>query len=420
MAAILNNTTKFQYKDIDISDYKDFIDIIELKMLGSKLKNKKVLHINATPEGGGVAAILQRMIPLLNSLGFENHWYVPDITDINFFTVTKKHHNMFQGLDEKLSKNEKKLYWSIQEKVAQDINNWEHYDIIFLHDTQYLGLINFLPKGNKQAYIYRCHIDTTSAVEDIKNFFLPVIEKCDSAVYHIKDFILTDKLNNFIMPPSTDPFEPKNQIELITEMDKINALKRFNLDINRPVLTQVGRFDPAKGFDRVYRIYRRVKETFPDVQLLLTGAGASDDPEFYTFIKGIKDLVTGDKDAVAEEIPYNVKLLNAIQQASTIIYAMSTKEGFGLVASEAAIKKKPIIVSNVGGLPQQVVHGKTGYIANNDDEAVHYTLTLLKNKNIVKSFGTEAKNYILSKFITPIDAKNQINMFIDTLNTVNP
>ena len=411
MAIVFNNTSSYQYKNIDISQYKDFIDVDELKQLALKLQNKKVLHINATPAGGGVAAILQRMIPLLNSLGFVNHWFVPDVSDVNFFSVTKKHHNMFQGLTERLTESEKELYWNVQEKVAKEIKNWENYDIIFLHDTQYLGLINYLPKRQNQKYIYRCHIDTTSAGEDIKNFFLPLIEKCDSAVYHVKDFILTNKVNNFIMPPSTDPLEPKNQIEIITEQDKINAIKRFNLDINRPLLTQVGRFDPAKGFDRVHKIYKLVKETIPEVQLLLTGAGAADDPEFYVFIKGIKELVAGDSDAVAEEIPFDVKLLNAIQQASTVIYAMSTKEGFGLVASEAAIKEKPIVVSNIGGLPQQIIHGKTGFIVNNEEEAARYSILLLKDKKLRDAFGTEARKYILSKFITPIDARDQIKMF---------
>ena len=243
-----------------------------------------------------------------------------------------------------------------------------------------------------------------------------MIEKCDSAVHHIEDFILTDKVNNFIMPPSTDPLEPKNQIELITEADKINAIKKFNLDLNRPILTQVGRFDPAKGFDRVHKTYKLVKETLPDVQLLLTGAGASDDPEFDVFIKGIKKLVVDDADAVVEEIPFDVRLLNAIQQASTIIYALSTKEGFGLVASEAAIKRMPVIVSNVGGLPQQVIPGKTGYIVNNENEAAQYTINLLKDQNLRNTFGVEARQYILSKFITPIDARNQINLFISTLD----
>lgn len=210
--------------------------------------------------------------------------------------------------------------------------------------------------------------------------------------------------------------KPKNQIELISSQDKISAIKRFNLDANRPLLTQVGRFDPAKGFDRVFKIYKLTKKKIPEVQLLLTGAAAADDPEFYVFINGIKKLVAGENDAVAQEIPFDVKLLNAIQQVSTIIYAMSTKEGFGLVASEAAIKKKPIIVSDVGGLPQQVIHGKTGYVANNEAEAARYTINLLNDQKLRETFGIEARKHILSKFITPIDARNQIKMFINTLN----
>ncbi len=416
MTAHLNNTIEYQYKDVDISLYKKFVDINELLQQAANLKGIKVLHINATPKGGGVAAILQRMIPLLNSLGFVNHWYVPEVTDVNFFMVTKKQHNMFQGVQEPLTDQEKQLYWEVQQKVAETLGNWDDYDIIFLHDTQFLGLINYLPKRDAQKYIYRCHIDTTTAAPDIKDFFLPLIEKCDSAVYHITDFILADKVPSFIMPPSTDPFEPKNRLDIITENDKRAAIEQFGLDVNRPLLTQVGRFDPAKGFDRVYLVYKQVKEEIPEVQLLLTGAGASDDPEFYEFIKGIKDLMADDSDAVAEEIPFNVELLNAIQQASTIIYALSTKEGFGLVVSEAAIKEKPVIVSNVGGLPQQVIHGKTGYIINNEKEAAEYTIALLKDPKMRVTFGKAGRNHILANFITPIEARNQIRLFTQTLN----
>jgi len=416
MTAHLNNTIEYQYKDVDISLYKEFVDIDELLQQAANLKGIKVLHINATPKGGGVAAILQRMIPLQNSLGFVNNWYVPEVTDVNFFMVTKKQHNMFQGVQEPLTDQEKQLYWEVQQKVAETLGNWDDYDIIFLHDTQFLGLINYLPKRDAQKYIYRCHIDTTTAAPDIKDFFLPLIEKCDSAVYHTNDFILTDKVPSFIMPPSTDPFEPKNRLDIITENDKRAAIEQFGLDVNRPLLTQVGRFDPAKGFDRVYRVYKQVKEEIPEVQLLLTGAGASDDPEFYEFIKGIKDLMADEPDAVAEEIPFNVELLNAIQQASTIIYALSTKEGFGLVVSEAAIKEKPVIVSNVGGLPQQVIHGKTGYIINNEKEAAEYTIALLNDPKKRETFGKASRNHILANFITPIDARNQIRLFTETLN----
>jgi len=412
---LLNNTFDVQDKNIDLNKYSCFYNIADLKEKAKSLSKFRILHINATKQGGGVAAILRRLVPALNKLSILNHWYVPENIPSNFFEVTKKQHNMLQGVEKSdLSDKEKQLYLKVQEKVAEKIDkNIKNYDVIILHDTQFLGLVDFL--NPSAQYIYRCHVDTSEINPYIKSFFQNFVKKVQLAIYHTPDFVAFD-IPYIIMPPSTDPFEPKNQIDAVTADDIKKAVERFGLSNKRPLLLQVGRFDPAKGFDRVIRIYKEVKKFFPLVQVLCTGAGASDDPEFEKFIKNIKALVENDNEAVVEEIPFNPLLLNAIQQAGTIVFAMSTKEGFGLVASEAAIKEKPLIVSNVGGLKMQVINGKSGFIVNSDEEAIEKTKYLLNHPEIAKKMGKEGRKHILKNFILPNHLENYLTAIAKVLN----
>ncbi|MCD6122784.1 MAG: glycosyltransferase [Spirochaetales bacterium] len=409
---MLNNTTEYQYREIILEKYSRYADISSIKSEAESLKSVRILNINSVSHGGGVAAILSKIVPLKNKLSILTHWYVPESATDDFFVVTKKQHNMFQGQTEAvLSEAEKNLYWKTQKLCAEEIKkDIGTYDIVVVHDTQFLGLINYL-KRYGQKWIYRCHIDTTNPNPDIVKFFKPVIVKYDASVYHLKSYILEGSPNPFIMPPSTDPFEPKNDLSAVTQKFIQDVISSFGLDYKKPILLQVGRFDPAKGYEDVCMVFKEVKKSMPDVQLLLTGAGAKDDPEFKPYLKRVKSLISGYNDAVVQAMPFDVLKLNAVQQAGTIIYALSNREGFGLVVSEASIKAKPVIVRNVGGLPEQVVNGKTGYVVQSVDEAVKRTLELLKNKDKRISMGKTGREYILSKFITPIHVKNYITLF---------
>ncbi len=409
---MLNNTIKYQYSDIDLEQYREYVSIDDIRNEAKALKGARILHINSVSHGGGVASILSRIVPMMGTLGITAHWYVPESASDDFFIVTKKQHNMFQGQTrEKLTGSEKELYLRTQSRCAEELKKEiDTYDIVVVHDSQYLGIINHL-KGSSARWIYRCHIDTTNPNPDVIDFFSPVIARYDASVYHLKSYILKGSPNPFILPPSTDPFEPKNDINLITEDAIREVVKSFGLDFKRPILLQVGRFDPAKGYEDVCEVFKRVKETVPDVQLLLTGAGAKDDPQFAPYLKKVKSLVTGYKDAVVQAMPFDVIKLNAVQQAGTIVYALSNREGFGLVVSEASIKEKPVIVTGVGGLPEQVINGETGFVINSIEEAVSGTIELLKDKDKRLSMGRTGRRYILSKFITPIHVKNYLSLF---------
>ena len=409
---MLNNTSKNQQKNVRLELYNDIFNVDSLIKETRNLKNIKVLHINSVKMGGGVADILSHIVPLFNDIGIQSHWWVPEVFDNDFFTVTKRQHNMLQGIDiGSLSENEQKKYWNIQEKIGKILApQVENYDIIIIHDTQFIGVINYIKK-NKTKMLYRCHIDTSTPNPFIYDFFIPLIKRYDATIYHLQKFKLKNSPNPFFLLPSIDPFDAKNDINMVTDSFIYDTISDLGLDPSRPILLQVGRFDPAKGFERVCNVFKRLKSDFPDIQLLLTGAGAKDDPEFNIYIEKIRNIVRDVSDTVVRELPFNLIKLNAVQQSGTIVYALSKREGFGLVVSEASVKKRPVIVTNVGGLPEQVVNGKTGYVVSDVNQAAEKTSYLLENEDIRKSMGREGRKYILSHFITPVHVKNYLRIF---------
>lgn len=409
---MLNNTEKYQNHNIRLGLYGEYFDIESLKKKAELFQNTRILHINSVKRGGGVAAILSHIVPLFNDIGILNHWWVPQIPESNFFQITKRQHNMLQGIDDGiLSDTEQSIYWETQKHVAGMVKKHiGEYDFVVIHDTQYLGIVKFLEK-RKPKILYRCHIDTSAPNPFIYNFFMPVLRSCDATIYHLPEFVLKGSPDPFFLLPSVDPFDPKNNISAVSRGFIRETIKNLGLDPSRAILLQVGRFDPAKGFEDVCDVFRQLKLEFLDLQLLLTGSGAADDPEFYTYIEVIKNKVRGINDVVVKELPFDVLKLNAVQQAATIVYALSKKEGFGLVVSEASIKKKPVIVTDVGGLPEQVLQGKTGFIVKNVDEAVEKSRFLLSNRQVREAMGERGRKYILSRFITPVHVENYLKIF---------
>jgi len=413
---MLNNTEEFQGIDTKLSRYREVFDIGQLKGGAWLFKDLKVLHINSVKKGGGVAAILSHIIPLFNDIGIESHWWVPEIFDNDFFNITKRQHNMLQGIDKgTLSEEEQQKYWEVQRKVADILSQHiDKYDLVIIHDTQYIGVVKLIEKKGTKI-LYRCHIDTSKPNPFIYDFFIPMIKLCDGAIYHLPKFKLKNSPSSFFLLPSIDPFDQKNDINAVSKDYIQSTLTELSLDPDRPILLQVGRFDPAKGFETVSDVFKSVKEDFPEVQLLLTGAGAKDDPEFKIYINKIKGIFKDIPDTVVKELPFDLLRLNAVQQSGTVVYALSKKEGFGLVVSEASIKKRPVIVTNIGGLPEQVLDGKTGYIINNVEDAVEKTENLLKDEELRISMGEEGRKYILSRFITPVHVENYLKIFKSVL-----
>jgi len=383
-----------------LDDYTDIVgkeEIASIKKLASPLKGEKVVHINATSFGGGVAEILSTLVPLMKDVGIEAEWQVIKGSD-DFFNVTKAIHNGLQGMDVPFTEEMKKIFLEnnrLNEKLFED-----EFDYVVIHDPQPVAIVNYRKKKTGK-WIWRLHIDPTNAQEKMWQFIKPYIEKYDAAIFTLKEYVKDDlKVENIaIIPPAIDPLSPKN-MEL--EQEEIeNIVRKYKLDPNRPIITQVSRFDPWKDPLGVIDMYRIVKREIKDVQLVLIASMANDDPEGWEYYE---------KTARHAGEDYDIHLLsnlngvgnlevNAFQRASDVIIQKSLREGFGLVITEALWKGKPVVAGNVGGIPLQVDNRRTGYLIGDISECAERVIHLLKDSEIANKMGISGKEYVRKNFL---------------------
>ncbi|AHF81302.1 trehalose synthase [Thermococcus paralvinellae] len=396
-----------------INDYfpivgKDTIDRIKRK--AEKFEGSAIANVNSTAYGGGVAEILHSLIPLMRSLGIETRWFVIEGTD-EFFKVTKSFHNALQGNKElKLTEDMKKLYLDINKKNSEDFD-LSVFDYVVVHDPQPAPLIEFYEK--KKPWIWRCHIDLSDPNMEFWGFLRQFVEKYDRYIFHMPEYVQSDLDKNkvVIMPPSIDPLSEKN-IEL-KDSEIVKILEKFDIDPDRPKITQVARFDPWKGVFDAIEVYRKVKGKIPDVQLLLVSAMAHDDPEGWIYFEKVLRKVGEDYDVkiLTNLIGVHAREVNAFQRASDVVLQMSTREGFGLTVSEAMWKGKPVIGRAVGGIKLQVVDGETGFLIKTVDEAVEKTLYLLKHPGVAREMGKKAKERVKENFLITRHLERYLDLF---------
>ncbi len=395
-----------------LNDYIDIIgkeEIESIKKLALPLKGKKVVHVNATSFGGGVAEILSTLVPLMKDVGIEAEWQVIQGSD-DFFNVTKSIHNGLQGMDVLFTKEMKEIFLKnnqLNEKLFEG-----EYDFVVIHDPQPVAIVNYRQE-KKGKWIWRFHIDPTNAQEKVWQLIRPFIEKHDAAIFTLKEYAKDDlKLKNIaIIPPAIDPLSPKNMDLDQEEIE--NIVTKYKVDPNRPIITQVSRFDPWKDPLGVIDMYRIVKEEIKDVQLVLIASMANDDPEGWEYYE---------KTARHAGEDYDIHLLsnlngvgnlevNAFQRASDVIIQKSLREGFGLVITEALWKGKPVVAANVGGIPLQVDNRRTGYLVGNISECAERVIHLLKDSEIANKMGTSGKEYVRKNFLITRLLKDYLNLF---------
>jgi trehalose synthase len=362
-----------------------------LQVLGEKLKGRHFLHVNSTREGGGVAEILQRMMPILGELGIDARWEVIE-GDARFFDITKKLHNALQGNPEKITQKMWQYHYEINRNNAEKLSL--DADAVIVHDPQPAPLIEFKKTGQ---WIWRCHIDFSNPQKNVWDYLNRYLKNYDAAVFSVAKFARAMAIDEFIITPSIDPISEKNRELTDEEMNEI--LNKFQIPTDKPIVLQVSRFDRFKDPIGVIKAYRLVKK-YNDCILILAGSPATDDPEGEIVLKEVREFAANDPDVYILLLPpFSDRDINALQRIASVILQKSIREGFGLTVSESMWKGKPVIGGAVGGIPLQVIHGVTGFLVNSVEGAAFRVRQLLNNPKMAKKMGENAREHVRKNFL---------------------
>jgi len=371
-----------------------------------EVKGVKLLELNATAQGGGVAELLYSYIPFLNNVGVEAEWKILHGNE-EYFECTKCLHNVLQGSDEAFTDEMEQVYSRTLENCAQAEPIDYDPDVVLVHDPQPMGLNRYLKKPD-QVWLWRCHIDIEEeAIEDnpaLWDFLTGMTEGYDAAVFTAAHYVVSRwPLPKFIIPPFIDPLSEKNRELSQAEIDQV--LNKYQIDPEIPIIAQIGRFDPWKGIDRTIATFHRVKEQ-EKCQLILAGGLASDDPEGARILAKIIKETKKDNSIHVLELPLenrleNAREVNALQRAARIIMQPSTREGFGLVITEALWKEKPVISANTGAISLQIRDGDTGFFYTTPRGTAQKVIHLLSHPEDAEAVGKRGKEYVKQHFLLP-------------------
>jgi trehalose synthase len=377
-----------------------------LQKMAQQVKGLKMLTLNATAQGGGVAEMLYSAIPFLNMLGVESEWKVIRGTK-KYFECTKELHNLLQGKTGSLSPECQQNYSdTLQECALQNLIDYEP-DVIDVHDPQPLGLNCYLRRPG-ETWLWRCHIDideeTIEGNPGLWDFLTEWAEYYDAAIFSAAHYIISRwPLPKFIIPPFIDPLSEKNRELSQGEIDRV--LTKYHIDPKVPIIAQIGRFDPWKGIDRTIGAYRQVRKE-RECQLILAGGLVSDDPEGERILSRVYEDTKNDKDIHVLNLSLDDRLenhreVNALQRATRVIMQPSTKEGFGLVITEALWKGKAVIAGDAGAISLQIRDGDTGYFYKTTRKAAQRVIYLLDNPKAAEATGKRGKDYVEQHFLLP-------------------
>jgi trehalose synthase len=407
--------------DKSIDQYLNIIgqDAIEdIKELANRLKGTSVAHINSTKFGGGVAEILKNLIPLANSLGLKAEWQVIK-GDTDFFRVTKSFHNALQGMPMQLTEEMKQTYMKVNREYANNL--YLDHDMIFIHDPQPLALIDFIERKNRRC-VWRCHIDLTNANVAYWNFIRQFAIKYDGLVFSLDRYVRDDVRSNkiFVISPSIDPLSEKNKPMSLD--DVLDVLNRFDIDPEKPIVSQVARFDYWKDPIGVIKCHRLIRKRVPTAQVLLVGSMAKDDPEGEEWYqKTVKEashvedvFVLTDRDDVGD------REVNAFQRASNVVIQKSIREGFGLSVTEALWKGTPVVATRAGGIPLQVIDGVTGFLVKGIEDTAERTVLLLKRRYVAKMLGIEGKEHVQRNFLITRHLRDYMKVHLELAEPKSP
>lgn len=385
----------------------------QIRELAEPLKGKRVLHVSATAFGGGVSEILYTLVPLMRDVGVDAHWHVIFGKE-EFYNATKLLHNSLQGAEETLSDEQWEIFDEINQINAEGLQG--EWDVVIVHDPQPIGLLRGA-KAKGENWIWRCHIDLSTPNPAPIARLLPMIEEYDASVWHMEKYVPNgmgkhrDEVR--IMPPAIDPLSPKNMA--FSPEDAAFVCRQFGIDVDRPLITQVSRFDPWKDPIGVIDAYREVTEQVPEAQLAMVGSMATDDPEGMEYFQKTFEYADGDEDIKILSNLNNVGAIevNAFQSQSDICLQKSIREGFGLTVTEALWKGRPTVAGNVGGIPLQIEDGVSGFLVDSPSECAQRCLEILRDPGLGKQLGREGKEHARRQFLTPRLLRDWLKLITD-------
>ncbi|MDP2935794.1 MAG: glycosyltransferase [Dehalococcoidia bacterium] len=390
--------------DVGVQPFERYIPLLdpelvgEIRDLAGRLRGAKLLHINATPYGGGVSELLRSIVPILRDLGIDAHWQVI-FGDEKFFRITKSFHNALQGMDYFLDRESKEEYRSQNTRNARLLK--ESYDYIVVHDPQ-PALLRHYHGRDHTKWVWRCHIDTSRPNPAVWEYLCPYIREYDAAIFTCEEFVPPDlNLKVAIIPPAIDPLSPKN-MDLPTELCR-EVVDWMGIDPNRPIVSQISRFDPWKDPQGVVDAFLLVKGEVPDAQLVLIGSMALDDPEawhIYHEIMGYTEQFDDIYISTNFQGVGNIEV-NSLQRLSSVVVQKSLKEGFGLVVSEALWKGTPVVAGKSGGIPLQLQDGVSGFLTETVEECADRILYLLRHPEEARLMGQRGRKWVRQRFLIP-------------------
>ena len=381
----------------------------EIRRLADPLRGKRVAHVSATAFGGGVAEINYTLVPLMADAGLEVDWLIIRGED-EFFNVTKAIHNALQGDPQGLDDAARETFARYNALNAAEFD--DVYDFVIIHDPQPVAMIDHFP-GSTAKWIWRCHIDLSTPNPQVLDVLLPSICRYDAAIFHMREYVprAVGLPPCYIWPPAIDPLAPKNMA--LSGEDAAYIVDQFGIDVDRPLLTQVSRFDPWKDPLGVIDAYRGVKERYADVQLALVGSMAHDDPEGWDFYNRTVSYAGNDRDIFILSNLNNVGSVevNAFQVHSAAVIQKSIREGFGLTVSEALWKSRPTVAGRVGGIVVQIEDGRTGWLVSSPDECARACIEILRDSREARERALRGKEHVRRHFLTPRLLRDWLALF---------
>jgi trehalose synthase len=380
----------------------------QIKELMAPLQGKRVLHLSATAFGGGVAEILYTLVPLMRDAGLDTEWRVIEGKD-EFFNVTKLIHNGLQGDPVDLTEEGKRIFREYNERNAEAFEG--EYDYVIVHDPQPAGIAE-LKRSSAQHWTWRCHIDLSEPNREILEFLQPMLCAYDATVFHRRQYVPPIELPPaYIWPPAIDPLAPKNMA--LSAEDAAYIVDQFGIDVSRPLVTQVSRFDPWKDPLGVIEAWRILRETHDHVQLALVGSMAHDDPEGWDYYSRTVAAADGHPDIYILSNLNNVGSVevNAFQVHSAALVQKSIREGFGLTVTEALWKARPVVAGRAGGIVDQIQDGETGFLVDDVSGCAAALGWILDNPGPAREKALRGKEFVRRNFLTPRLLRDWLALF---------